>query len=179
MARVVVVGAGKVGTAVGTGLAGVGHDVAFVDADASRVEQLRDDGWVACTDLELSGVPALVLVCVPTPVRDGIHDLGAIEAAASAFGEALRGTDPAVVHTLVVRSTVPPGTCVSIVQPLIEAVSGHRAGSGFGLASCPEFLREASALDDFSRPASRSSARSTRMRSTRSSRCWPPWAARS
>jgi UDPglucose 6-dehydrogenase len=152
MARVVVVGAGIVGTAVGTGLAGLGNDVGFVDADPARVERLRGDGFAARPDLDLGGEPALVLVCVPTPVRDGAHDLGAVESTARAFADALRDADPSVEHTLVVRSTVPPGTCVTVVQPLIETVSGRRAGDGFHVASCPEFLREASALDDFLAP---------------------------
>jgi UDPglucose 6-dehydrogenase len=49
----------------------------------------------------------------------------------------------------VVRSTVPPGTCENLVRPLLEETSGKRAGEGFALGSAPEFLRAASAYEDF------------------------------
>jgi len=152
MARVVVVGAGIVGAAAGVGLTRHGHAVSYVDASPERVNQLLASGFDAHVDLDLAGGPAVVLVCVPTPLRDGVYDLGAIEAAARAFGAALRDADPDTVHTLVVRSTVPPGTCDAVVQPLVEAASGRRGGVGFLVASCPEFLRQAAALDDFSAP---------------------------
>lgn len=152
MARVVVVGAGIVGTAAGAGLARRGHAVSFVDDSPVRVEALRADGFDADTAIELTGDAAVVLLCVPTPVRDGRHDLTSLESAVRAFGAALRDADTDVLHTLVVRSTVPPGTCDTLVQPLVEAVSGRRGGEEFLVASCPEFLREASALDDFLSP---------------------------
>ena len=50
---------------------------------------------------------------------------------------------------MVVRSTVPPGTCEQVVQPLLEQDSGKRVNEGFALASNPEFLRAATALEDF------------------------------
>jgi UDPglucose 6-dehydrogenase len=152
MARVVVVGAGIVGTAAGVGLSRGGHDVTFVDESAARVEALRADGFDAGVAIELTGDAAVVLLCVPTPVRDGRHDLTSLESAVRAIGAALRDADTHVVHTLVVRSTVPPGTCDTVVQPLVEAVSGCRGGEEFLVAACPEFLREASALDDFLAP---------------------------
>jgi UDPglucose 6-dehydrogenase len=56
------------------------------------------------------------------------------------------------VHTVIVRSTVPPGTTEDLVRPILEKESGLTAGEGFLLASNPEFLRAVSAADDFARP---------------------------
>jgi UDPglucose 6-dehydrogenase len=56
------------------------------------------------------------------------------------------------MHTVVVRSTVPPRTTEDMVKPLLEEVSGKKEGVGFALASNPEFLRAASAADDFRWP---------------------------
>jgi UDPglucose 6-dehydrogenase len=53
---------------------------------------------------------------------------------------------------VVVRSTVPPGTCEQVVVPLLEEISGKRAGEHFAVASNPEFLRSASAHEDFLSP---------------------------
>src|SRR6185436_11131689 len=53
---------------------------------------------------------------------------------------------------VVVRSTVFPGTVRNVVGKTLEGCSGKQAGVGFGLASNPEFMREASAIDDFYKP---------------------------
>jgi UDPglucose 6-dehydrogenase len=70
---------------------------------------------------------------------------------------------------VVVRSTVPPGTTEGLVQPLLEGNSGTKLGEGFMLASNPEFLRAASAVEDFRYPwmtvvASRSARTVERLR---------------
>jgi GDP-mannose 6-dehydrogenase len=50
-------------------------------------------------------------------------------------------------------STVPPGTTESRMIPQLERQSGKRCGADFGVAFAPEFLREGSAIDDYSQPA--------------------------
>jgi UDPglucose 6-dehydrogenase len=82
-------------------------------------------------------------------------------------GRALRAAQNR--HTIVVRSTVPPGTTEGVVQPLLEEQSGKTLGMGFALAAAPEFLRSASAAEDFRHPwmtviASRSARTVARMR---------------
>lgn len=55
-------------------------------------------------------------------------------------------------HTVVVRSTMVPGTSEGLLIPLLERTSGLRAGADFGYAVNPEFLREGSSLKDFFDP---------------------------
>jgi UDPglucose 6-dehydrogenase len=78
------------------------------------------------------------------------YDLSAFLGGVRDVGEALRTSDQ--IHTVVVRSTVPPGTTLRLVQPLLEETSGKPEGVGFTLASNPEFLRAASAAEDFRHP---------------------------
>jgi UDPglucose 6-dehydrogenase len=87
---------------------------------------------------------------LPTPQAGGRYDLTAFEQGVRDVGHALAQVD--VPHTVVVRSTVPPGTTDGLVRPLLEQTSGKREGRGFQLACMPEFLREASAADDFRWP---------------------------
>ena len=65
--RIVIVGAGVVGTATGKGFARRGHAVAFVDTDVRRVDALRGEGAAASTELELSGPAETMVLSVPTP----------------------------------------------------------------------------------------------------------------
>lgn len=150
MRSVVVIGSGVVGTATGKGLSAGGHEVAFVDSDPARVDELRSEGCTAGTRVELGGTEVVVFLTVPTPVRDGRFVLDALEGAARAVAEAMLKS---TAHcTVVVRSTTPPGTCDRVVQPIIEEMTGLRCGDGFSLVCSPEFLRAATAFDDFVAP---------------------------
>jgi len=156
------VGSGVVGTATGSGLAHRGHKVTFVDVLPSRVEALRADGLDATDQLDLAGEgESFIFLTLPTPhvVRpspipggqpERRYDLSAFLQGVRDVGVALRTSD--AIHTVVVRSTVPPGTTLAAVLPLLEETSGKREGRGFSLASNPEFLRAASAAEDFRHP---------------------------
>jgi UDPglucose 6-dehydrogenase len=150
--RIFVVGAGVVGAATGRGFLATGHEVTFVDTSTSRVHELRAEGLDAQTTIDLEGEPAsFVFLSLPTPNVGIRYDLRALAAASASVGRALAGTSRA--HTVVVRSTVPPGTTDGLVRPLLEHHSGKAMGSdGFGLAANPEFLRAASAEQDFRNP---------------------------
>lgn len=150
MTRAIIVGSGVVGWATGVGLEAKGHRVQYVDINAQRVAQLRDEGRAASTGIDLSGAPAFVFLAVPTPNNGNSFALSAIRAASKSVGEALRAAD--ALHTVVVRSTVPPGTCEQVVVPEIEQASGARAGADFAVASNPEFLRAACSCEDFLMP---------------------------
>ncbi len=148
--RIVIVGAGVVGTATGKGFARRGHAVGFVDTDVRRLDVLRGDGFAASSEPDLSGPAALVMLSVPTPSTGAGYDLGAVRAAAASVGEALATADE--LTTVLVRSTVAPGTLEGTVQPILEERSGLRSGEGFTVASNPEFLRAECALEDFLNP---------------------------
>jgi UDPglucose 6-dehydrogenase len=150
-ARIFVVGSGVVGTATGLGFLAAGHRVTFVDVADARVDDLRARGLDAHHRLDLSGEPdSFVLLTLPTPHTGRAYDLSAFTAGSEAVGHALR--DSTARHTVVVRSTVPPGTTDGLVRPVLERASGRTAGEGFGLASNPEFLRAATAEQDFANP---------------------------
>jgi GDP-mannose 6-dehydrogenase len=93
----------------------------------------------------------LSMICVGTPSKkSGDLDLRYIETVAREIGLAIK--DKLGRHTVVVRSTVLPGTVKSIVVPILEAASGKRAGEDFGVAVNPEFLRESTAIQDYNNP---------------------------
>ena len=66
------------------------------------------------------------------------------------IGEILR--DKGTHHTVVIRSTVMPGTIDGTVIPALERSSGKRHGDGFAVCSNPEFLREGTSIKDFYDP---------------------------
>jgi GDP-mannose 6-dehydrogenase len=92
------------------------------------------------------------IVCVGTPSHgDGRLDTSAVEHVAAEIGAALVGKDD--FHGVVIRSTLTPGAVADRIAPILEAASGLQAGSGFGLAYYPEFLREGSAVQDYDHPS--------------------------
>jgi len=93
----------------------------------------------------------LSFVCVGTPSQpNGNLDLTYIRRVCELIGKALKNK-PAR-HTVVIRSTILPGTMHGVVIPTLEEYSGKRAGEGFGICNNPEFLREGSAVKDFDFP---------------------------
>lgn len=84
---------------------------------------------------------------VGTPSKnDGGIELAFVESACQTLGELLKNLGG--YHTVVVKSTVLPGSTERVVIPTIEARSQKRVGKDFGLCVNPEFLREGSALND-------------------------------
>lgn len=165
-----IIGTGYVGIVTGACLADAGHRVTCVDVDPDKVAMLRA-GRPTCHE---AGLPELVarhagtrllatqdlaaavraseltMIAVGTPSHDGRIDLRHVLAAATQIGEAMRGLGRR--HTVVVKSTVVPGTTDGPVRRALEAASGLAAGRDFGLGMNPEFLTEGTAVADFSRP---------------------------
>src|SRR6266849_5740186 len=93
----------------------------------------------------------LAMVCVGTPSQDnGNIDLGSIQRVCEQIGQALASKQE--YFTVVIRSTVVPGTMLETVLPTLEKCSGKRAGADFGVCINPEFLREGTSIYDFYNP---------------------------
>ena len=91
------------------------------------------------------------LICVGTPSQaNGNLDLRYVETVCADIGEGLAAKDE--YHVVVVRSTMLPGSMLNVVLPALEAASGKNAGTDFGVAINPEFLREGSAVYDYYNP---------------------------
>lgn len=172
MARVSVFGLGYVGCVSAGCLAKEGHEVVGVDVAADKVTLINsgtativEEGvqeliatMVAAGRLRAtSNVTKAVaetdvsLVCVGTPSRaNGGLNLAYVERVCLEIGEAIlaKGT----VHTVVIRSTVLPGTVHDIVIPALEKASGLKSGVGFHVCANPEFLREGTSIKDFYDP---------------------------
>ncbi len=94
---------------------------------------------------------SISFICVGTPSKKGGQpDLSHVEHVSREIGEALRGKQG--MHTVVVRSTMLPGSIEGVVIPQIEAASGKHEGRDFHVVANPEFMREGSAIRDFYDP---------------------------
>jgi GDP-mannose 6-dehydrogenase len=90
-------------------------------------------------------------ICVGTPSSpNGSQDLAAVLRLAEHIGAALKRKSE--FHTIVVRSTVQPGTVEQRIGPIVEETSGKRSGTDFGLCFQPEFLREGTSIRDYDNP---------------------------
>jgi len=135
------------------GLADLGHSVTFLDVNPDVVQQLRSAGYTAYLVGEQDGNDSATevwMICVPTPTFQGQIDLGCVYEAADYIGRALAKSDGYPV--VVMRSTVPPTTTEALLIPILERQSGKQAGQDFGVCMNPEFLRQATARDDFAHP---------------------------
>jgi UDPglucose 6-dehydrogenase len=150
-----VVGVGWVGLVTATCFAELGHEVHAVDIDEAKIESLRD-GEVTIHEPGLPGLLAnnrerlhftteigeimdaarLLFCCVDTPpTYSGDADLSRVQAVV----RELRSDGE---HALVMKSTVPTGTGRSVSRDVPD----------LAYVSCPEFLKEGSAVDDFLHP---------------------------
>lgn len=115
------------------------------------MQRLRTQGYDAHlpSQADFSSADA-TMVCVGTPTVEGQPVLDHLLEALSVLARGLRAH--ARRHLVVIRSTVPPTTTAAVVRPLIERESGLAVGEEVGLCVNPEFLRQASADEDFAHP---------------------------
>ncbi|HEX3434974.1 MAG TPA: UDP-glucose/GDP-mannose dehydrogenase family protein [Solirubrobacteraceae bacterium] len=155
-----VIGTGYVGLVTAAGFAELGSEVWCVDIDAAKIERLRA-GEVPIYEPGLQELLArnserlhfstsladaleharLLFVAVGTPpTYSGDADLSAVNAVIDAIPASKD-------HALVMKSTVPSGTGVAVRRMFAE-----QAKDGLAYVSCPEFLKEGSAIKDFMHP---------------------------
>ena len=170
--KISVFGIGYVGVVSAACLARDGHDVIAVDIDPGKVKSIND----GVSPIVEEGIDDLVrevvaagkltatsdtgfaikntdasFICVGTPsAPDGSVGLTYVEAVCRTIGTALK--DKSGYHSVVMRSTIVPGSTVRCCIPALEETSGKTAGEGFGLGYYPEFLRESTAIRDYYDP---------------------------
>ena len=165
-------GLGYVGSVSAACFAHMGHKVTGVDISQTKVEML-DSGRSPIIEARMEELVAeahklcrlhattdsnsavlesdISFVCVGTPsLRSGKLDLSHVEHVSGEIGAALK--QKTTFHTIVLRSTVLPGTTETLMIPTIESASGKRAGVDFAVCYNPEFMREGSAVGDFLQP---------------------------
>jgi GDP-mannose 6-dehydrogenase len=170
--RISIFGLGYVGAVSLACLARDGHQVIGVDVDPVKLDLIRsrkspilvegiqelmrdvvDSGRVSVTNDAMLAMrdSEVSFVCVGTPsASNGSQDLTAILRLAEQLGAALKVKDE--FHTIVIRSTVQPGTVEGQIAPILERASGKKSGLDFGLCFQPEFLREGSSIRDYDHP---------------------------
>ncbi|MEI6293821.1 MAG: UDP-glucose/GDP-mannose dehydrogenase family protein [Methanomicrobiales archaeon] len=167
--KISIIGCGYVGAVTGACFAELGNEVCFIDVDVLKIKEIEShrspifepglDSLLEENAPRISTSTSIregiigsdcSFICVGTPSNeDGSIDLTYIKSAAEEIGNALRTMEN---HTVVVKSTVVPGTTDNVIIPLLEKNSLKCVERGFHVAMNPEFLKEGSALNDFFHP---------------------------
>ncbi|MEX0985647.1 MAG: nucleotide sugar dehydrogenase [Actinomycetota bacterium] len=170
--NVSIFGLGYVGVVSAAALAEAGHTVVGVDTNLTKVEMINAGRSPiiepGVEDLMARGVGAgrirattdaedailatdVSVICVGTPsASNGSLDLTQVQKVCQEIGLAV--ASKSTRHTIVVRSTMLPGSTDDVVIPALEHASGMKAGEGFQICYNPEFLREGTSLADFADP---------------------------
>jgi len=170
--RISIFGIGYVGCVSAACFARAGHDVIGVDVNPTKVDiiksgkspivepgiselihdEVKAKRLSATTDsADAIKASDISLVCVGTPSKpNGSLNLDHVRKVCEEIGTALAAK--AERHTVVIRSTMLPGSIEGVAQPALEKTSGKKAGKDFGICVNPEFLREGTSLKDFYAP---------------------------
>ncbi len=169
--KISIFGLGYVGLVNATCFAQEGHEVIGVDVNLQKVRMVND-GISPITEDKVEAIlkaqvaakrlmatdqteravaqSDLSFICVGTPsTTHGTLDLTQVEHVCRQIGDVLKRLDKP--HTVVVRSTMLPGSCQRMAE-LLADVSGHTLGRDLHVAFNPEFLREGTAVNDFYAP---------------------------
>jgi len=150
---VAIVGAGYVGLPLARAFAEAERSVVLVDVDSERIaslmrgesyvedvpsailrELVEERGLAATTEYDVVREAATIVIALPTPLsKQREPDLSIVTSAAAEIAPRLRPG-----HLVILESTTYPGTTRTVVQPILEAGSGLRAGTDFHLAFSPE-----------------------------------------
>ena len=167
--NIAVVGSGYVGLVSGTCFAEMGADVWCVDVDSHKIENLRkgilpiyEDGLQDLLDKNVADgrlhfttslkdcidQVGIVFIAVGTPPgEDGSADVSHVMEVASEFGRHI-----SKYTLLVMKSTVPVGTCFKVRDVVRRELEIRGEDIPFDIASNPEFLKEGVAIKDFMTP---------------------------
>lgn len=170
--KVSVFGLGYVGAVSCACLPELGHDVIGVDINPLKVQLIASGqspvveegieeligaavkaGKLTATNDVAAAVQGteVSLISVATPsLPNYMPDLTALDAVVGQIGAEIAKKDGH--HTLVIRSTVAPGTTRARIAPLLEHAAGRKIGDRLSLVFNPEFLREGSSVADFHNP---------------------------
>jgi GDP-mannose 6-dehydrogenase len=170
--RISIFGLGYVGAVSAACLARDGHTVIGVDPNQTKVDLInqgkspivehgltelieagvRDGRLSAVVDAATAVAGSdISFVCVGTPsATNGSLDLRYVQAVCEEIGSVL--STLARPHTVVIRSTILPGTMQSVVLPALRRSSGREPGRDFAVLNNPEFLREGTAVNDYFNP---------------------------
>lgn len=112
-------------------------------------EILREETHLRRFEPTLDGAEAVrksdtVIITVGIPVQGREANLSHLTSALETVGSALHPG-----HVVILRATVIPGTTEEMARPLLERLSGLKAGVDFDLAYCPERIAEGRAFDEF------------------------------
>ncbi len=166
MKQITVIGVGYVGLVTAACFSDLGNKVTALDIDSSKIEKLKN-GEIPIYEPGLKELVArnidanrisftvsmedalkdaeFVFICVGTPSGvDGDADMKYVAAAAKSI--AVNMHSPLIVIN---KSTVPVGTGDWVAEKIIEA---QTKTIEFSVVSCPEFLREGTAINDFMNP---------------------------
>jgi len=164
--KIGIVGLGFVGLSLTSVLASKGFNVVGIDIDEEKcskisngvlpffepdLEKTLKNGLrkklEIKSDFSLIQNCDLIFVTVGTPQnRIGAIDLSIIKKAISTIGNHMKVSKKQ--QTILIKSTVVPGTMKDVILPILEKNSKKKAGRDFGLISNPEFLQESSAIKD-------------------------------
>ena len=164
--KIGIIGLGFVGLSLTSVLASKGFDVVGIDVDKEKcrkissgvspfferdLEKTLKNGLKKkleiTNDFSLVRDCDLIFVTVGTPQnRTGAIDLSIIKKAMATLGKNIQKSKKQ--HTILVKSTVVPGTMKDVLLPILENNSKKKAGKDFGLISNPEFLQESTAIKD-------------------------------
>ncbi len=170
--KISVLGLGYVGCVSAACFTDMGHRVIGLDVDPRKLEPIRNgsspivepglgeliknavvEGLLTVTDdyEEAINGTEISLVCVGTPsMESGSPNLKYTKRVCEQMGSVFSRKND--FHTVIFRSTIPPGTVENELIPILESSSGKKEGKDFGVCFNPEFLREASAVKDFYHP---------------------------
>ncbi|QZH76198.1 MAG: nucleotide sugar dehydrogenase [Erythrobacter sp.] len=171
--KVAIFGLGYVGSTAAGCIARQGHTVIGVDVSEAKVATINagrspvrepglDELVAEARQAGLLGARCdvgdalddcdVAIVCVGTPSGvDGAHDMRYVMQVTRDIAAAMR-PDRARPLTVAYRSTMRPGSCEHLILPIFRAALGERTGELVELVYNPEFLREASAIQDYFAP---------------------------
>ena len=162
--KIAIIGLGFVGLSLTSVLASKGFNVVGIDVDKEKCRSISNgvlpffepdlektlkkglkNKLQIESDISVVQDCDLIFVTVGTPQnKTGAIDLTIIKKAMNSLGKSIRKSKKQ--HTILVKSTVIPGTMKDVILPILENNSKKKAGKDFGLISNPEFLQESTAI---------------------------------